>query len=317
MVILMGFRNKASITSKLLYRCMRRWRKHGHANTAASLAFYSLISLVPILVCGIWIASWLVGERIAKESVLDGANSIAGKTIADSFSQLLNSEMSWFGSGISPFIGALFLLYSATKVIAELRKSLGGIFGAPQHKGKRAMLATAMNRGIGVILLLFLGGFISCAVVVETVLLLVIASAEDHPLLLTLMTYSAPLITFIAIVILSTTAMRWLPPSPPTFRNAIQGGIVSAVLLLFLKLALTTFLNYAEVGSYYGSSITLVLVLFYIYFAMQVFLFGAEYAAELAREQRKQDVEDELSEETEVTPSEDIKGATESDIKPV
>lgn len=242
----------------------------------------------------------MVGERIAKESVVDGANSIAGKTIADSFSQLLNSEMSWFGSGISPIIGALFLLYSATKVIAKLRQSLGGIFGVPRHKGKRAMIATAMNRGIGVILLLFLGGFISCAVVVETVLVVVMNSAENYPLLLKLMTYTAPLLTFIAIVILSATAMRWLPQRPPTFKQAIQGGIVSAALLLLLKFGLTTFLKYAEVGSYYGSSITLVLLLFYIYFAMQIFLFGAEFTAELAREQRQQQYVGERLEDTHI-----------------
>jgi uncharacterized BrkB/YihY/UPF0761 family membrane protein len=40
------------------------------------------------------------------------------------------------------------------------------------------------------------------------------------------------------------------------------------------------------VGSFYGSALTLVLVLFWIYFAMQAFLFGAEYAAELVRERR-------------------------------
>jgi len=293
----MNFRKETLKTSKRLYRCMVRWWKHEHANTAASLAFYSLISLVPILICGVWIASLIVGERIAKESVVDGAHSIAGKNVADYFGKLLSSDISWFGSGVSPVLGGLFLLYAATKVISKLRLSLGGIFGTPRHKGKRALIATAMNRGMGIILLLFLGGFITCAVVVETILVVVMNSVEGSALF-KLMAYSAPLVTFFAMVFLSAVAMKWLPQRPPTFKNAIGGGIVSAILLGALKIALTTFLKYAEVGSYYGSSLALVLVLFWIYFAMQAFLFGAEYAAELAREQRQlQYVDDRLADE--------------------
>lgn len=297
MVFSMEFRKEASRTVKRLYRCMVRWWKHEHANTAASLAFYSLISLVPILICGVWIASLMVGEKIAKASLVDGANSIAGKSVSDYFGKLLSSDISWFGSGVSPIIGGLFLLYAATKVITKLRMSLGGIFGTPRHKGKRALIATAMNRGISIVLLFFLGGFIACAVVVETILALVMNSVSGS-FLFKLMTYSAPLLTFIAVVLLSAVAMRWLPQRAPTFRNAIYGGIVSAVLLGLLKFALTTFLKYAEVGSYYGSSLALVLVLFWIYFAMQAFLFGAEYAAELAREQRQvQYVDDRLADD--------------------
>ncbi len=217
---------------------------------------------------------------------MDGANSIAGKSVSDYFSKLLSSDITWSNSGVSPVIGVIFLVYAATKVISKLRLSLGGIFGTPRHKGKRALIASAMNRGVGIILLLFLGGFITCAVVVETILVVVMNSAGDS-VIFKLMTYSAPLATFFAVVFLSAVAMKWLPQRPPSFRNAIGGGTVSAVLLGILKIALTTFLKYAEVGSYYGSSLALVLVLFWIYFAMQAFLFGAEYAAELAREQRQ------------------------------
>ena len=51
-----------------------------------------------------------------------------------------------------------------------------------------------------------------------------------------------------------------------------------------LKIGLAQFLQHTDVGSFYGSALTLVLVLFWIYFAMQAFLYGAELAAELANE---------------------------------
>ena len=293
-----------SVTRRLSKTAVKWWRDE-HADTAASLAFYSLISLVPILITGVSIASWIVGEEIAKQSLLDGTNSIAGKNVADYFAQLLSSDINWIGSGVSPIFGAVFLLYAATKVIAELRKSLGKIFGKPRHKGKKAMIAKAMNRGVAIVLLLFLGGFIACAVVVETILVVVVHSLADSRVYLKLTTYSAPIITFAAIVLLASVAMKWLPQRPPLFKHALQGGIVSAVLLLVLKIGLTVFLKYADVGNFYGSALTLVLVLFWIYFAMQAFLFGAEYAAELAREQPLPTNDDdmlELESDTKATP---------------
>ncbi len=263
------------------------WWKQSHSDEAASLAFYSMISLVPILIVGVSVAAWIVGEETARQGLIDGTRSIAGMRISSYFSEILNSDVKYAGSGVSPIFSGLFLLYSATKVIAKLRKSLGKIFGARKHRGKRAAIATAVNRMIGVMLLLFLGVFIACAVVVETILAVMVHSLEDSPLLLELIRYSAPLLSFAAIVLLSSVAMRWLPQRPPKFKQALSGGVVSAVLLMLLKLGLTTFLNYADIGSFYGSALTLVVVLFYIYFAMQAFLYGAEYAAEVAREQRQ------------------------------
>ncbi|MGJ8657405.1 MAG: YihY/virulence factor BrkB family protein [Akkermansiaceae bacterium] len=276
-----------AVTSGLrLKRCWSRWWKHEHADTAASLAFYSLISLVPILITGISVAAWLVDEETAKRSLLEGTSSIAGSSVANYFADLLGKNIRWFGSGFSPVLGALFLLYAATKVLAELRKCLGLIFGQSERKKKKRAMEKLMNRGVAVILLLFLGIFIASAVVVETMLGVLLSAVDSTPIVQWLTQVVAPLLTFVAMVFMAAIAMRWLPERPPTFKVALKGGVISALLLILLKRVLALVLNHANVGSFYGSALTLVLVLFWIYFAMQAFLFGAEYAAELMRERR-------------------------------
>lgn len=267
-------------------RCLASWWKHGHTDTAAALAFYSLISLVPILITGISVAAWLVDEETAKRSLLEGTSSIAGSSVANYFASLLGQKIRWVGSGFSPFLGALFLVYAATKVIAELRKCLGVIFGREERKGKKKAVETLANRGVAVLLLLFLGVFIASAVVMETVVGVLLSAAGGSVLILWMTQVVAPLLTFVAMVLLAAISMRWLPQRPPRFTEALRGGVVSALLLVILKLGLATVLKHANVGSFYGSALTLVLVLFWIYFAMQAFLFGAEYAAELVRERK-------------------------------
>ena len=272
-----------------LLRCMARWWRHEHADTAASLAFYSLISLVPILITGVSVAAWLVDEETAKRSLLEGTSSIAGSSVANYFAGLLGQKIRWAGSGFSPILGGLLLLYAATKVIAELRKCLSQIFGRDEDSLKKHAVERLKSRAVAVALLLFLGGFIASAVVVETMLGVLLSATEGSVLILWLTQVVAPLLTFVAMVLLAAIAMRWLPRQAPRFTEALRGGVVSAVLLVILKWVLGMVLKHANVGSFYGSALTLVLVLFWIYFAMQAFLLGAEYSAELVRERNKND----------------------------
>jgi len=262
------------------------WWRHKHADEAAALAFYSLISLVPILIIGIFIASLIVDEKTATHILLSETHRVAGSNVGGYFAQILKSDISLAGSSASPVIGILFLFFSATKVIAELRKSLGKVFGVPRRKGKKAALAELIGRLAAVVMLLILGVFIASAVIFETLMGVIVNSLQDSPFLLRVATAVSPMLSFVAMMLLAAVAMRWLPARPPKFKEALIGGGVSALLLVGLKIGLAKFLQHSDIGSFYGSAVTLVLVLFWIYFAMQVFLYGAELAAELALQRR-------------------------------
>jgi len=284
--------NTGKLWAVRLARAASKWWRHKHADEAAALAFYSLISLVPILLVGISIASIFVDEDTATRILVTETNRMAGATVGGYFAQILKNDIHWVGSGISPIIGGLFLFFAATKVIAELRKSLGKVFGTPREKGRKAAIAGLIGRLAAMVLLLLLGVFIASAVIFETMMGVIVSSLSDSPLLLRIATAVSPLLSFAAMVFLAAVAMRWLPARPPKFYEALIGGGVSAMLLVGLKIGLAQFLKHTDVGSFYGSALTLVLVLFWIYFAMQAFLFGSELAAELALERRMNEPEE-------------------------
>ncbi len=263
------------------------WWRHKHADEAAALAFYSLISLVPILLIGIFVASLFVDQKTATQILLIETHRMAGSNVGTYFAQILKTDFKDAGSSASPLIGSIFLFFSATKVIAELRKSLGKVFGTPRKKGKKAALAGLVGRLAAVLMLFVLGVFIASAVIFETFMGVIIDSLPDSSWVMKLAAGVSPLVSFCAMVLLAAVAMRWLPARPPKFREALIGGGVSALLLVGLKMGLSKFLKHSDLGSFYGSAMTLVLVLFWIYFAMQVFLYGAELAAELALRRRQ------------------------------
>ena len=276
---------------KRLKRCWIRAHSQRHKLTAAALAFYSLVSLVPILITSITVATWLVDEDTAKESLLDETSTVAGSRVSDYFSELINRDIQSSGSSLSQIIGGIILLFSATKMLSELRQCLTRIFKsndlpAAPLKTKTKVLQTIINRGVTLMILPSIGIFIASLVVMQAVFAF-ISDATTFVLPSSwVANFSAPIFSFIVVTFMCSIALRWLPQNPPSFRIALRGGMVSAILLAVLKFGLTLMLKYGDVGSSFGSAVTLVFVLFWIYFAMQAFLFGAEYAAGLVKEQK-------------------------------
>jgi len=264
------------------------WRKRNHANEAAALAFYSLFSLIPILLIGLFVAAILVGKDTATSSLLEQTNNVTGFSTSDYLHQALNRDLKWVGSKYSPLIGGLVLAFSATKVINELRRALSDIFGNPKYKKRsHAALSNLLGRFISLIIILSLGVVIASSVIGESILNAIREQLIDYTYLLWFINYLSPLATFTAMTFLATMIMRWLPKRPPRLKEAIIGGIVCSLLIVALKYGLMIFLRHANISNMFGGALTLVLLLLWIYFAMQVVLYSAEFSAILAKERRE------------------------------
>lgn len=277
-------KQKALHYLQCLLPAAKKWWKDKHADDAAALAFYSLISLVPLLFVSIYLASMVVDEETAKRILISETDRVAGKSIGKYIATILHNDIKWTGSSLSPIIGGLLILFSATKMVSELRNSLGKVFG--RSKKPKKVYAGVISRLVSISIVLTLGGVIVSAVAVETILNLLMKNLPDQSILLRIASGLTPITSIVGVIILATLTMRWLPERRPKLKEACAGGVICALLLVILKVAITQTLKHTDIGGYYGSAFTLVLVLFWVYFTMQVFLYGAEYAAELTRRQR-------------------------------
>lgn len=196
----------------------------------------------------------------------------------------------WVGSSFPPIFSGILLVISATKVISELRRALGKVFGTARHRRKsHAAIANIIGRITSLFLVMMLGVAIASAVIFETILSVIQQSFTNQPYFLRLTTLFSPIASLVVITMLTAIVMRILPSRPPRFREAMAGGIVCAVLLIILKYALTVFLKHANIANMFGGAMSLVLLLLWIYFVMQVILYAAELVAILAAERRQRE----------------------------
>jgi membrane protein len=77
---------------------------------------------------------------------------------------------------------------------------------------------------------------------------------------------------------------RWLPDARIAWRDAVVGGVVTAVLNTLGSVLIGHYLARVSPTSMYGAAGSLVVLLLWVYYSTQIFLFGAELTAEWARQ---------------------------------
>jgi membrane protein len=263
------------------------WWTRNHANEAAALAFYSLFSLIPMLLIGLYVASWIVGKDTATQSLLEQTDQMTGFSAGDFLQQALTGDAKVTSSKYPPLIGIVILAFSATKVISQLRRALSNIFGNPTYTSKKhAAISVLAGRAISLLIIISLGIAIASSVVIESILRNISELVSDEKFLSAIINYLTPLTTLAGTTFLGTVVMRWLPKRPPKLREAFIGGVVCSVMLVILKYGLIVFLKHANISDLFGGALTLVLLLLWIYFVMQVVLYSAEFTNILAKERR-------------------------------
>jgi membrane protein len=266
----------------------RRWWTNNHSRAAAALAFYSLFSMVPILMITSWIASAIIGGESARTELRQTTEVFFDRGAGNYFEELLKAQPDPAFTGISSIAGFFVLLFAASKVVVEMRRVLTAIFGERKRRGpKGKIVALVLGRLVPVALVISLAGVLAVSALADALLRPAALYLDAHlPVDLRVWEWVQRAGSVALMVLLFAAIMRWLPPSPPPFREAAAGALLAAILLLVLKSLIGFYFGQSSVVTAYGAAVTLVVVLLWIYFTIQIFFLGAELTACLGRLRR-------------------------------
>jgi membrane protein len=85
------------------------------------------------------------------------------------------------------------------------------------------------------------------------------------------------LLSLALLAVLFGMLMRWLPSQRQSWRSVWGGAVLASVMLEIGKELLGLYLGRAAFADAYGAAGGLVVLVMWIYFAVQVFLFGAAF----------------------------------------
>lgn len=260
-------RRLARLKGSLPVALARRFIELDILTHAASLAFYALLSLAPLLVLLLWLTASLYGS--AQEAIVDQVGELAGREAASVADTVIANADQRPGIGsIAGLWSTLLLFVGATAVFARLQDALNLIFrtDAARLPGLRAWIR---KRVLSFGVVLALGFLLLVATAVSTVLQLILAGM---PSLLPVFGSLASL----ALYALSFALLyHFLPDRRVRWRQALFGGLITAGLFVLGRWAIGIYLASAAPGSAYGSMGAMVLLLVWMYYAAVVFFGGA------------------------------------------
>lgn len=261
---------------QLLRRTFDSWDENEAPRLGAALAFYSTLSLAPLMIIVVAIVAFFLGQPSAEAELLAQVQNTIGPQGRDVVQGLLRSQEPATGA-LASLIGLATLLFAASAVFGELRAALnkmwnvrpvdqGGIWGIIRQR----FFSFGMVLAVGFLLLIslivgavlaalgkFFGGYLPVSEFVLEIANFVIS--------------------FVGTAGLFVLIFRYVPARRISWKPLWIGAAVTALLFSIGKFAIGLYLGKAAVGSAYGAAGSLVVVIVWVYYSAMIFLFGAQF----------------------------------------
>jgi membrane protein len=242
----------------------------------AALAFYSVLSLAPLVVIALSIVALFFDAQSAASQFLAQVQSMVGTEGAKAIQGMLENAQQPKTGTLAAVLGVITLLFGASGVFGQLQEAMNTIWDVQAKKGggiwcmiRSRFLSFAMVLGTGFLLL------------VSLLLSAVIAGIGQQvgnwwPGLEALTHVGNEVATFLLMTLLFAMMFKLLPDTHVAWRDVWVGALLTAVLFTIGKLLIGLYLGKSAVGSAYGTAGSLVVLLVWIYYSAQILFFGAE-----------------------------------------
>ena len=253
------------------------WNDHDAPRLGAALSFYTMLSLAPLVILVIAIASLVFGHSAAQNEIIRQVQGIMGAEGAKAVETVIAHGQKPTGVFAS-VIGAITLLVGASGAFSELQSALNKIWGVqPKGESGVASLIRARLFSFGMVLAV---GFLLLVSLVITAVLAVVGKffSEILPMPEFLMHTINFVVSFAGISALFALIFKYVPEARIKWKDVWEGAIATALLFTIGKSLIGLYLGKAAVGSAYGAAGSLIVVIVWIYYSAMIFFFGAEFA---------------------------------------
>jgi membrane protein len=264
----------ARLFISLVQQAGKAWFEDHAPSMGAALAFYSAFSIAPLLIIVLHIAALGFGLDAVRMVVIDQFRALLGASGAAAIEGMLDAAANVGSGGVGTAVGVLVLLVGATSVLVELQDDLDRIWKTPpRHEG--GIVAILRTRVLSFALVLAIGFLLLVSLAVTSVL------ASLQPYWSDFVTVSLVAVTDFCISIIVFTALfgmlfKWLPNVSLAWKDVLVGAFTTAVLFNIGRLAIGLYLSRLATASAYAAAASLMVLLLWLYYSAQIFLFGAE-----------------------------------------
>lgn len=250
---------------------------HKGFKLSASLCFYTIFSIGPMMLVIIFISSSFFNRQAIEGTLYNQIGVLIGKDAALQIQELIkNTSLS--SNNIMAILGFTLLFFAATTVFTEIQDSMNVIWDLQVKKNKNWQ-QILKNRLVSFLIITLLGLLLLIFLIINGLL----EGLMDKILLMfpkisVYLVYSANIVlTLFIVALLFGFIYKFLPDVKIRWRYVVTGALFASILFMIGKFGVSFYINNSNMTNTYSSAGSLVILLFWIFYSATILYLGAEF----------------------------------------
>lgn len=265
---------------------VRAWWDDDALRLGASLAYYTLFAIAPILLVATAVAGMVFSAEAVRGEIVGQLDHLVGREGARAVQSLLEGASQRRTGIVATIAGSIAFLVAATGAFLELQSALNTIWRVKPKPGTnlKAFLVDRL-RSFGLVVAV---GFLLMVSLAVTAALAALNQwlARRAPAIPLLWNGVSMLVSLSVATGLFGMLFRVLPDVRLQWRDVMTGALVTAVLFTIGQQLIGLYLGQSSMASSYGAAGSVMILLLWVYYSCQILLLGAEFTRVYAERQR-------------------------------
>jgi len=256
---------------------LRAWWDDDVMRLGASLAFYTLFAIAPVLLVATAIAGVVFDAEAVRETIVGQLDSLVGSVGAHAVQGLLEGASQRRAGIVATAVGIIGFVVAATGAFLELQAALNTIWRVKSNP-RANLTAFLLDRLRSFGLVVAIGFLLMVSLAVTAALAALSEWLSSHSTSIPLVWSGASvLVSLVVTTALFALLYRVLPDVHLRWRDVTTGAFMTAVLFTIGQQLIGLYLGQSSVTSSFGAAGSIMILLLWVYYSCQVLLLGAEF----------------------------------------
>ncbi len=269
---------RAKLLVRTLGAAARAWWEDDALRLGASLAYYTLFAIGPVLLVATAIAGMVFGDDAVRGEIVYQLDGLIGRDGAVAAQGLLEGASRRQAGIVATVIGTFAFTIAATGAFLELQVALNTIWRVKPRTGTSYLKALVIDRlrSFGLVVAV---GFLLLVSLAVTAALAAFSTwiSQRAPGFPNTLKAISLIVSLVVTSGLFAMLFRFLPDVRLYWKDVATGAVVTAVLFMIGQQAIGLYLGQSTMTSTYGAAGSVMILLLWVYYSCQILLFGAEF----------------------------------------
>ncbi len=245
---------------------------------SASLAYYTVFSMAPLLVIISTLAGIFYGKDAVQGQVYEQLQGLVGHAAAVQIQDIIKNIHLVGNSFFASIVSVIILLIGATTIFGEVQDSLNKIWGL-RIKTKKTWWKLILTRLLSFSIILCIG-----FIMIVSLILNALVSAFGkflgryiHHFSVYFIETTEALLSFVIVTFLFSLMFKVLPDAKIKWKDVLFGGFITAVFFTLGKLAIGFYLGKSNLTTLYGAAASIIIIMIWVYYSSIILYLGAEF----------------------------------------